>query len=70
MMNRFLTRAIVKEGCNGPGRGRPSRKVLTLHASVDGFASERKTYECKRSLKKNVNLFLQALKKHGVLEEK
>jgi hypothetical protein len=68
MKSRFLTSAIVDEGCNGPSRGRRSRKVLTLHVSVDGAASEIKTYECKRSLKKNVNLFLQALKGKNILK--
>jgi hypothetical protein len=69
-MNWFLMRAIVEEGCNVLSKGRPSRKVLSLHVLVDGAVNEIKTYECKMSLKKNVNLLLQVLKKHGVLEEK
>ena len=65
-MIRFFTRTIANEGCSGPSSGKPSK---SLHVSVDGAMCVTKMYECKRNLKKNANMFIQALKDNGVLEE-
>ena len=53
------TRTIANEGCSGPSSGKPSKSV---HVSVDGAMCVIKMYDCKRNLKKNANMFIQALK--------
>ena len=68
-----MTRTVASEGCNSPIIKRPSCRALqhmnkSFHVSESGAICVTRMYECKRNLKKNANLFQQALKDNGVLE--
>ena len=69
-----MTRTVANEGSNSPIIKRPSCRALqhmnkSFHVSESGAICVTRMYECKRNLKKNANMFEQALKDNGVLKK-